>query len=129
MSTTAACSPGPIVSVSRCRSSSVKPTVAAKASSVKPAVAAVRGRAVEAEEVGGGPPARIAEQRVEVELVELAGVVAREHPRVDHADQAAAAQLGDLRRDLAVEALRGLEADDEELERAEAGLVDAIRGG
>src|SRR5918995_4350293 len=74
---------------------------------VHPPVAAVGCRAVEAEQVSRRAPPRVAEQRIEIDLAELAVRVARQHPRVDHADEAAAAQLGELGRDLTMQALGG----------------------
>jgi hypothetical protein len=63
---------------------------------------------------------RVGQQRVEVDLGEFAVVGAVEQPRVEHADDPAAAQVGDLAGDLAAEPLGGLEADEDELERTHA---------
>ena len=66
---------------------------------------------------------RVAEQRVEVDLGELAVLPAMDEPGVDHPQQPAPAQEADLARDIAAEALGRVEADEHDLERADAGFV------
>ena len=85
-----------------------------------------RAAAVEAEQVRRRPPLaadRLADELVEVGLGQLAVRAARQQPGVDDADQAAAAQVAQLARDLPVEALGRLEPDDDQLEGAEGRLV------
>ena len=90
--------------------------------------AAVAACAVGSEQVGDRPVRRVGhagEHRVEVDLGELAFLRAVEQPGVEHPDHAATAQEPQLARDVAAEALGGLEPDENDLERADVGFLVA----